>query len=148
VIPAAIETLFESGRSWVRDQWDAVWLNVAAITTGVLAAQPVLVTKGSQPTPGEVLYQFSLGDEELGDLDVEVTAVREANPATCTLLIQAQVPSRWPELAGVEVVLFAPGETRTAITDENGQVSFPGFSIVALGQVSFRVAGQAGRPPA
>jgi hypothetical protein len=102
-----------------------------------------LVTRSEQAEPQanqeSILYQLSLGREELGDLDLEVKAVGEADPASCTLLVTVRVPSRWPDLGGVEVAVLPGDPPRTGVTDEEGQVRFERFPVSDLGHISFRV---------
>lgn len=157
-IPTQVAALWQSGRHWVRDQMGVLWIDFAGQILGQSPLQPVLVTRGSQdqrrPEPdeaavGATIYQLSIGSEELGDLDLEIKAVRTADPAYCTLIVTARIPSRWPDLAGIEVVVLRSEPTRRGQTNAEGEVSFDQFPITDLERIGFTInpAGDAAHEP-
>ncbi len=142
-IPEWIEMQFHAGRQWIVDQMGAIWIDFSSSTPGQSSLVPVLVTR-SQPKPtaiddSSILRQFSIGSEELDDLDLEIRALRTRDPHYCTLLITAHVPSRWPDLSGVEVLVLRSKSIRSGITDEEGQIVFEEFPVEELERVTFKV---------
>jgi hypothetical protein len=139
-LPAQVQELFAHGRLWVRDQSAALWVNLAAALNDTLTFQPALVTKGQSPVEQAVIYHLSIGSEVLGDLDLEVMAWQDVEPHLCTLQVQVQTPSRWPELDGVRVLLLTDADRRSSVTNTNGQVRFAGFPVRELGRAKLQVA--------
>lgn len=127
-------------RVWVRDPQDVIWINFIEGFLGQAALQPALVVKGDPPAlPGAVSTQFSLGPDELGDLDLSVQAIVEDNTALCTLVVKAQIPSRWPRVSGVRVILLRNEEFCSADTDESGKAFFPALPIEQLKRIGFKI---------
>ena len=140
LIPDWVRDLFAQGRPWVRDQMGALWIS---LTTGI--AQPRLAMKGGPVTSNDMSVQPIFNIEDLDDLDLEMTATRNADPTTCELTIQAWIPSRWRERAGIEVMLIAGRDSWSDKTDETGEVVFPSFPIALLEQVHVKITPPSGR---
>jgi hypothetical protein len=142
-LPEQIQSAFAGGRAWLFDQLGVLWVDFAATIRLQPPPPPVLATRSAQEAPGapeeDLLYQLSLGREELGDLDLEVKAIRAENPAFCTFIITAWAPARWPNLGGVEVVVLGSASPRTGVTDEDGQVVFDKIPVADLAQISIQV---------
>lgn len=147
-IPEQVAALWQSGRHWVRDQMGVLWVDFAGQILGQSPLQPVLVTRGrqdprrpepSEPAVGATIYQLAIGSEELEDLDLEVKAVRTADPAYCTLIVTARIPSRWPELEGIEVVVLRSEPTRRGQTNAEGEVIFEQFPLTDLERIGFTI---------
>lgn len=124
-------------RLWARDPRGSLWLDLAMAFFGGRRQQLALATRsaGKSPPAGpqEVLYQWSIGTEETGDLDVDVIALRDENePALCTLVVRAEAAERWPDLAGTEVIARWREETARAVTDQDGRVTFRRVPVDAL----------------
>lgn len=155
-IPAQVAALWQSGRHWVRDQMGVLWIDFAGHILGQSPLQPVLVTRGRQERSSSAagdaadvpLYQLSIGSEELDDLDLEIKAMRTADPAYCTLLVTARIPSRWPDLTGIDVVVLRSEPTRHGQTNAEGQVIFADFPVADLARIGFTInpAGETDRP--
>lgn len=127
-------------RVWVRDTQNVIWVNFVEGFLGQSALQPALVVKGDPlERPGAVATQFSLGPDELGDLDLSVQAIADENPALCTLVVKAQIPSRWPLVTGVRVILLRNEEFCRADTDESGNAFFPALPIEQLKRIGFKI---------
>lgn len=141
--PAFVKDAFENGRTWILDQSGLLWVDWAARILGQSALQPVLVTRDGSNAYNEaaskVIYQLSLGSEELGDLDLEIKAIQNEDPAICTLLVTARVPSRWPNLSNVQVVILRSEPVRSGKTDAEGQVKFENFPVKDLERIGFQV---------
>ncbi len=142
-LPKQVQAAFAAGRAWLWDHSGALWVSFAAYLAEPLPRQPRLVTRSEYEEPAatqeNILYQLSLGREELGDLDLEVKAMQAQELAYCTLLVTVRVPSRWPALAGVEVTVLPSDPPRTGVTDEEGAVRFERFQVADLARISFRV---------
>jgi len=67
--------------------------------------------------------RMALHPEQTGGLDVYAEVQRSGTAKdVCRLKVRAQVPGRWPELAGTVVRVRAGEWSREAVTDEDGQV--------------------------
>lgn len=137
----AIDTVGEKP-PWEQDRLGGIWLNLArAFSPG---DQLLLATKAREekiPVESEeMVYQFSLGTEETGNLDIEITAYRdEQAPERCTIFVKAEIPSRWPQLAGTEVVMEKGADAFSEKTDEEGVARFEKIPVAELPEVTFRV---------
>lgn len=142
-LPSEIRALWAQGQQWVRDEMGACWLQLRMGLANALDPQPLLVLKGDETQDDSLLKRLSIGAEELGDMDIEVTARRQRNPAdnpeSCSIVVQVQIPSRWPEMPEIEVLLIGASQTWSGQTDENGQVNFPAFPIAELEQLRLKV---------
>jgi hypothetical protein len=142
-IPEQVAALWNRGRHWVQDQLGVLWIDFAGQILGQSPLQSVLVTRSRQerkaPGEGDIIHQLSIGSEELGDLDLEIKAVRTADDAYCTLIVTARVPSRWPDLGGIEVTVLRSEPVRSGRTDEEGQVIFEQFPIEDLPRIGFKI---------
>jgi hypothetical protein len=142
-IPAWVAEQFHSGRTWIQDQMGVIWVSFTEQLLGQSPLQPALVTRNQpekpEPTGEENLYQLSIGSEELDDLDLEIRAVRDADPAYCTLIVTVRIPSRWPELANVAVTILRSEPLRSGQTDKEGQVKFENFPVEDLTRMGFQV---------
>lgn len=139
-LPERIRTLFMQGRIWERDQEQTLWLHLAAGMGAATTPDMIGATKVSRGQAEGIVYQLSLGSEDLGDLDLEITGVQEDDSDTCTITVQAIVPSRWPQMEGVEVTLLNGPDIRSDRTDEHGYVSFARIPMDDLSQVNVRIA--------
>lgn len=142
-IPEQVVALWNQGRHWVQDQMGVLWVDFAGQILGQSPLQPVLVTR-SHPAKGEtsrdeIIHQLSIGSEELGDLDLEIKAVRTGDENYCTLMVTARVPSRWPDLGGLEVIVLRSEPVRSGRTDEEGQVIFEQFPVKDLAHIGFKI---------
>lgn len=141
-LPAWAADQFHSGRAWIRDQMGIIWVSFTEQLLGQSPLQPVLVTRSQSGKPestAENLYQMSIGSEELDDLDLEIRAVPSADPNYCTLIVTVRIPSRWPALADVEVLVLRSEPVRQGQTDQAGQVKFENFPVTDLARLGFQV---------
>lgn len=137
-IPQQILEIFEQGRLWVQDQTAQIWVDLAAGLFPTTEPQLAFATRSSEAeTP---LYHFSLGPEEVDDLDLEVTALPTDDPALCTFIIQVRKPSQWQNMAGFRIVLLYGPEEKVYHTDEKGQLILHDFMIADLKQITLRIA--------
>ena len=146
-IPDQVAALWQRGRHWVRDQMGVLWIDWAGHILGQSPLQPVLVTRSKpERSPTEAnneadapLYQLSIGSEELDDLDLEIKALRTPDPTYCTLCVTVRIPSRWPDLAGIDVVVLRSEPIRRGQTNAEGQVIFADFLVADLERIGFTI---------
>ena len=129
---------------WRRDEQGAIWLQLAR-HLGAGAHPPLTwATKAGEAEPAtrpEIVARLSVGAEETGTADIEVTVYRdERDPGLCTVAIRVEVPARWPELAGTRVTMQSGAETVSALADQAGEVRFAGLPIARLGELAFCIA--------
>lgn len=130
VIPPWVTALFAQGRAWVQDQ--LLWINFALqqpLTTG---GHPAIVTKSNQDQAP--LRWFTLGLDELEDMEVDIRAEEEGTH--CTLHVDVQIPSRWPDGSGITVILVDGEQTVTTQTDNRGQARFDQISHDVLDRLN------------
>ncbi|MEM7029929.1 MAG: hypothetical protein AAF629_10225 [Chloroflexota bacterium] len=102
---------------------------IRLISDALMPPQPqfaAIAVKGqSDANDPTIVRHIVLTPEEVDDLDLEII-IRQLKPdgGTCTVQVRAEVPSRWPDLAGVTVVAQAADWQAEAITDDDGQVNF------------------------
>ena len=75
--------------------------------------------KGSSP---QILRHLTLTHDETGDLEIDVVAIR--NNVHCSIRVDIQSEIRYPNMAGIEIVLNLPNDQRTEKTDKSGGVVF------------------------
>ena len=137
-IPARVRTAFKEGAAWMLEQQTTLWINLAA-PPGPEAA---FVTKGveaRQAADDPAIYQLVVGADATGDLDVEVIAKREADPQVCTLTVKATVPSRWPQVGGIDVELHSGSVIQRTQTGKDGQAIFCSIPVLELPAMAVRV---------
>ena len=115
----------ETGRLLIRQIQDALTLPVPLLT-------PVAV-KGHAANPAqpaaELLQRITLNQAELEDCDVEAVLWRNPQaPHACTLVVSVQIPSRWPDLAGIPVQVKAGAWQAEGRTNADGEVTFAEIS--------------------
>jgi hypothetical protein len=100
-----------------------------------------LAVRGEEYASREVLYQVTLGPEQLDDLDVEVTVYRKLDqPDVVRVVVKVRVPSRLLEgFAGGRVEMESGSRTRVAETDEDGQAVFEDVPLAELKEARFVV---------
>lgn len=142
-IPLWILAKFREGRRWVEDQGEALWIDFAAVFTATSNDQMASLTRRSEDITAQEIYRLTLGTDELDDLDVDIRAVQSEDPGQCRLTVDARIPSRWPNVAGVEVILLSDNASWRAKTDKSSRVVFEGFPVAKLDQIRIKVT-----PPA
>ena len=80
-------------------------------------AQPT--TKGDPP---QAIRHLTLTQQDTGDLEIDVIARRENGH--CSIRVDVQSEVRYPNMAGIEIVLNLPDDQRTEKTDKSGGVVF------------------------
>lgn len=109
------------------------WLNNLNVTLAP-PLTPLAVKGQIQPTEADELVQrITLSQAEVEDLELEAVIRRSrAEPEQCLLVVSAQVPSRWPELAGLQVQASAGAWQAEGVTNGDGEVIFSGIPLEAL----------------
>ena len=78
---------------------------------------------------------------EVEDLDMEVTVLTDPAQAEHGIVrVRAEVPSRWPELAGTGITASAGEWQAQGQTDDNGEVTFTGLPLTLLDQLRVEVS--------
>ncbi len=72
----------------------------------------------------EIIRRITLSPEETDDLDLEAIVWRTASASACQITIRVQIPSRWPEMAGVVVRGTAHTWQKVETTNSEGEVLF------------------------
>ncbi len=137
-MPARVRTAFQEGAAWMLEQQTTLWINLAAPS----GSEAAFVTKGAeapQAADDPAIYQVVVGADATGDLDVEVIAKREADPHVCTLTVKAIVPSRWPQVGGIDVELYSNSFIQQTQTGKDGQAIFSSIPVLELPVMAVRV---------
>jgi anti-sigma factor RsiW len=149
VLPA-VSSLESQSPNWVQElgfEWQRIRetgrimirLLGEALTPGVIQPAPIAL-RGHQAEPGNVLRRLILSPDQTEDLDLEVTVTQQTDhPQQGVLTIRAQVPSRWPDLAGVPVRASAGDWQAEGLTDEAGEVFFEGVPTDSINGLMIEV---------
>lgn len=122
--------------------WDGLRLviNLAIALWEPPRLAPAYAVKGETPpeeagdaTDVRLPRRFSLDPTDIADVQVTIAVLPDTEATdACNLVAKVEVPSRWPDLSGIEVVL-AWAETRLSQpTDESGEVIFGPLPCTAL----------------
>jgi hypothetical protein len=147
----------------------AIWSTVRAWTVGVVkrASQTIdaqtdrIAQVTLRPLPGLVfsqvhaggvvrgpaastetrplLHYLNLDASDLNDMAVEVKVFATAQSALCDVVLFIDIPSRWPDLAAVQVSAVAGAWTKSATTSANGALTLSGLPISALENLSITI---------
>jgi hypothetical protein len=139
-VPQRVVDVCAAGAAWVEDQPQTLWISLAALLSAPSDFTYATATKGAAKSSNldegrPPLLQFVLGAEETIDFDVEVIAKQETDPQVCTVTVQAIMPSRWPQVGGIEVELHGSSYTSRGRTGEDGQAIFNSVSTRDLPQM-------------
>jgi hypothetical protein len=86
------------------------------------------------------LGRLSLGTPTFDDLQVDVTVLPDKNdPALCIVIARVETPSRWPNVAGSEVMLATRDEVFSAVTNESGEATFRKIALTTLDNATLTV---------
>jgi len=134
-----MEQAVQQGAYWLVDRSGAVWLNLQLVMQWQPVLSPVAI-KGAS-TEAQPLAQVALTPEP--DLNLELVAWPDANNGD---EVQVEVivrrPSRFLDgFAGATVTLYAPGESRRAMTDSDGRVRFSGIPRRSLADIQLSARG-------
>ena len=146
-LPEGVLQAFAQGRRWARDFQGVLWIDLDVKSAPGSTPDYLPVTKGSPDRPtasasgqaGEVLYYFAVGTEDLGDLDVEVVGKRQDKTEFCTITVKAIVPSRWPEIGGIEVEVVSGSRVYRCATGPNDRAVFADIPIGDLPRTYVRL---------
>jgi hypothetical protein len=146
--PEHFRELIRRGTYWVQDRVEGLFLDLGEfLRLPVLEPMPAfaLATRG-RPAPAAeseegLLYEITLGPENLEDLDVTVKVYRQPErPKAARVVIHVIVPSRLVAgFAGSQVALKAGQITRSARSDDDGLVVFEEVPLAELGEVTFTI---------
>jgi hypothetical protein len=146
-MPERVRQAFAQGYGWVRDLQGALWIDLSA-TPGpgstpdylpVTKRSPGVPSRAGGPQEGEILYHFAIGTDELDDLDVEVAGMRQGKTELCTIAVKASVPSRWPQIGGVEVEVVIGSEVRCSETGLDDRAVFENIPLPHLSHTYVRL---------
>ncbi len=88
----------------------------------------------------DVVCRITLDPDETGDLDIEAIIRRDQDdPQLGILVVRAQSPSRWPDLAGTLVWAAAGDWQAEDMTNDEGMVTLTGLPIGLLDALSIKV---------
>ena len=134
-----MEQAVQQGAYWLVDLSGAVWLNLHLILQWQPTLNPVPVKAGQKQT--QPLVQVALTPEP--DLNLELIAWPEAaNSNEVEVEVIVRRPSHFLDgFAGTAVTLYAPGESRQAMTDNDGRVRFSGIPRHSLADVQLSTRG-------
>lgn len=94
------------------------------------ATIPVRGHSSATENLGAFLRHFVIDPDETNDLSLEGTVrQRLDDPLLCKVLIQANIPSRWLDPAGIRVVATAGDWNAEGETDENGRIVFDNLPV-------------------
>lgn len=113
-----------------------------ALSPATPLLMPVAVKGDSALTPvtTEIVQRMSLNQEQVADLDLEAVIRRTvAAPHLYSLVVSVQIPSRWPDLAGVLVTVSTEIWSMTGLTDMDGEVIFQGIPEEKLEQLVIEI---------
>ncbi len=96
--------------------------------------QPAAV-KGA--TDNEPLRRITLNQEDTGDLDIDVVALRSGRKCSVRVDIQSEI--RYPNMANIEVTLITPSGQRVETTDNTGIIKFDNVSCNDLPQARISI---------
>lgn len=148
VLPERVRQAFAQGRGWVRDLQGALWIDLDATPDPRSMPDYLPVTKGSPHIPagagggqeGEILCHFAIGTDELDDLEIEVAGTRQGETNLCTIAVTASVPSRWPDIGGVEVAVVIGSEVRRCETGWDDRTVFENIPVLELPHTYVRLS--------
>jgi hypothetical protein len=156
--PARFGEIVRRGAFWVQDRAQGLFLDLSAFLQA-LGPRPALApafapVPAVRPRPVEtwrdwsrgyesedVVYQITLGQEELEDLTVEVVVYRRPErPEVARVVIQVAVPSRLlAGFAGSQVQMKTDATTRIARTDDDGLTVFEDVPLADLHAATFTI---------
>lgn len=127
------------GAYWLVDHSGAVWLNLKLAMQWQPALSRVMVKAGQ--TQAQPLLQVALTPEP--DLNLELVAWPDAtNGDEVQVEVIVRRPSHFLDgFAGATVTLYAPGESRRAMTDSDGRVRFSGIPRRSLADIQISARG-------
>ena len=134
-----MEQAVQHGAYWLMDRSGAVWLNLQLIMQWQPVLSPVAI-KGD-PSQAQPLAQVALTPEP--DLNLELVAWPDAtNGDEVQVEVIVRRPSHFLDgFAGATVTLYAPGESRRAMTDSDGRVRFSGIPRRSLADIQISARG-------
>lgn len=118
---------------------------VIRLVKDAIAPPPVPVIlpvrgRGADANDANVHRRIALGPDQTGGLDVQAVVKRSsADQAAWSVALVAQVPSRWPNLAGTLVRVRAGDWQRQATTDADGRVVVDGIPDQLLDLLTIEV---------
>ena len=141
-VPAMFGELIRRGAYWAQNRARALVVDMGTFfqTPG---RQPALAlaVRGEEYETREMLYQITLGPEDLDDLDVEVTVYRQLEkPEVARVEVHVRVPSRLLDgFAGSQVQMKTEEITRAVRTDDDGRAVFEKVPLVDLKEATFTI---------
>ena len=134
-----MEQAVQHGAYWLMDRSGAVWLNLQLIMQWQPVLSPVAI-KGD-PSQAQPLAQVALTPEP--DLNLELVAWPDAtNGDEVQVEVIVRRPSHFLDgFAGATVTLYAPGESRRAMTDSDGRGRFSGIPRRSLADIQISARG-------
>jgi hypothetical protein len=139
--PARFGEIVRRGAFWVQDRAQGLFLDLSAFLQA-LGPRPALAPAFARGYESEdVVYQITLGQEELEDLTVEVTVYRRPEwPEVARVVVQVAVPSRLlVGFAGSQVQMKTDATTRIARTDDDGLTVFEDVPLADLHAATFTI---------
>ncbi len=117
---------------------------VVRLLSALVSPPPLLATavKGEADPEAtlEELHRLSLDPDDTGDLALEIIIHRDPTaPALSRLTVRAESPSRWPDLAGVQVQATAADWQAVGPTDDDGEVMFEGLPVADIKRLVIEV---------
>ena len=148
--PAGLGEILRRGAYWAQVRKRALFVDMGAFTSAALSTsfqalgrQPTLAseTRRDAYKAEDILYQFTLGQEDLDDLVVEVTVHRQLEqPQVAKVVIQVRVPSLFlVGFSGSQVQMKSGETTRTARTGDDGLAVFENVPLAELKEAIFTI---------
>ena len=98
------------------------------------------LVKGNQDQDDALLRHIRLTPAETGGADIEARVEATPDqPELSTLLIRVQIPERWPDLDGVQVIAGAGSWVRNGMSDMKGEVTLDGLPQKDLDKLAFEI---------
>ncbi len=143
-VPDWFGEIVRRGVCWAQDQAQRVFVDLGAfLRTPVL--QPALVSvrgaRRKEELTTDEAYQFTLGAEELGGLELNVTVHRHPDrPETARVVVRVTVLGQLEAgFAGSQVELKTGELTRSTRTDDDGLAVFEGIPLGEVQEATFTV---------
>ena len=137
--PAPSQTKWTQARGFQWRWGEAGQVIIHLLTASAAALSPVPV-KGHTVPDKNVIRRLTLDADQTGDLEVEaVLRQYQADEATGTLTVRVDIPSRWPDLAGVPVSATAGSWQAAGHTDESGAVTLTGLPLNLIDDLEIAV---------
>jgi len=133
-----VRRLLDAAKGWVREQ-EILWVDVSLLLGQSNPLAPARVVRSQHNLATKPLQRISLGTDELGDCDLEITVWESDTVEYHNVVVQVNIPSRWPELSNVAVAAILGEQEWLEQTDAKGRVEFQEIPADQVKQMLFQV---------